>query len=62
MNKRKIQLLQLISVGLIIIALSQIIWHYLELSDFYKGASIGIGFGLMLLAILKIRKNSFAKT
>ncbi|SDS21608.1 hypothetical protein SAMN04488553_1744 [Gramella sp. MAR_2010_147] len=57
MNKRKIQLL--FSIGILIVAGSQVIWHYLEIPDFLNGALIGLGIGLLLFAI---RKNNSWKT
>jgi len=51
MNKRKVQLL--ISIGILMVAISQIIWHYLEIPDFLNGTLIGLGIGLLLFAIIK---------
>ncbi|APU69528.1 hypothetical protein C723_3148 [Christiangramia flava JLT2011] len=56
MENKKIQLLQLSSIGLLLIALSQIIWHFFEIPDFYNGIFMGIGIGLMLFALMKRRK------
>lgn len=57
MDKRKNQLLQLTSIGLILVALTQVIWHYLEIPDFYNGLLIGVGIGLMLFSLKKNRKK-----
>jgi hypothetical protein len=61
MDKLKNKLLLLTTIGLTIVALSQIIWHYLELPDFLNGALIGVGLGLMFIAIFKRRKKQFSK-
>lgn len=57
MDKRKNQLLQLASIGLILVALTQVIWHYFEIPDFYNGLLIGVGIGLMLFSLKKNRKK-----
>ena len=44
--------LVLVSIGLFVIAASQIISHYIELNDLIKGSSIGVGIGLSLTAIV----------
>lgn len=49
-TKRKT--LVLLSIGLFVIAASQIISHYIELNDLIKGSSIGVGIGLLLTAIV----------
>lgn len=51
------KLLQLTSVGLILISISQIIWHFLDLPDLYNGAFIGTGIGLLLAATLNTSKK-----
>ncbi|WP_373058135.1 hypothetical protein [Zunongwangia sp. H14] len=43
--------LTLISSGMFIIALSQILSHYIELPDFLQGLLMGIGIALLLLAV-----------
>jgi len=49
-TKRKA--LILMSIGMFVIATSQVFSHYLELPDLVKGAFIGIGFGLLLTATI----------
>jgi hypothetical protein len=49
----------LIAVGLLVISTSQIIAHYIGLSDFILGSLTGVGIGLMLLSFLK-PKNKMA--
>lgn len=41
----------LMSSGMFIIAASQVFLHFLELADFAKGSFLGIGFGLLILAL-----------
>ncbi|MBG6129217.1 hypothetical protein IWQ46_000675 [Aquimarina sp. EL_35] len=41
----------LLSMGLLIIALTQIFSHYIELPDLAKGAFTGIGIGILLIAL-----------
>ncbi len=60
MNKRKNLVLLLTSIGLFIIAISQIIWHFLEIPDFYNGALIGIGIGLMVFTLVNGRKKQIS--
>lgn len=42
----------LLSSGMIVIAISQILSHFVELPDLAKGLFIGIGIGMLLLAII----------
>ncbi|WP_162628032.1 hypothetical protein [Arcticibacterium luteifluviistationis] len=49
-TKRKA--LILLSIGLFVIASSQIFSHFIELTDFTKGSFIGIGIGLLLTSIV----------
>ena len=42
----------LISFGMFVIATSQIFSHFIELSDLMKGASTGIGIGLLLTSLI----------
>ena len=42
----------LMSLGLLLIATSQIFSRFIELSDFAKGSFIGIGIGLLLSAFI----------
>tara|TARA_R110001606_G_C15141686_1_gene624636 strand:- start:365 stop:550 length:186 start_codon:yes stop_codon:yes gene_type:complete len=49
-TKRKSVLL--LSTGLFVIAISQLLTHYVEVSDVANGAFFGIGFGLMLTATI----------
>ena len=39
------------SVGMFIIATSQIVSHFIELPDFTKGLFVGVGIGMLLLSI-----------
>jgi len=48
----------LIAVGLLIMSISQIIAHYVKLSDFILGSIAGCGIGLLLLSFLKTKKTS----
>lgn len=50
MKKRKS--LILLSSGMFVIAISQILSHFVELPDLAKGLFIGIGIGMLLLAII----------
>ncbi|NRR92235.1 hypothetical protein HSX10_11715 [Winogradskyella undariae] len=53
MKTRKQQkTLLLLCVGLFIIAASQIISYYVQLTDFIKGSATGIGIGLLLTALI----------
>lgn len=47
-------------IGIFTVSISQILTHYLQLNDFSKGLFIGIGLGLLLLALLQ--KNKTAKS
>ncbi|SHN21190.1 hypothetical protein [Flavobacterium xinjiangense] len=42
----------LLSSGMFVIAISQILSHFVELPDLAKGLFIGIGIGMLLLAII----------
>jgi hypothetical protein len=57
MSKKTTQLLLII--GLFIIALSQIIFHYVKMPDLAKGSIVGIGLGLSLLSMI-LRKTKVA--
>lgn len=48
----------LIPLGLILISISQILFRYIQASDFVKGASIGVGIGLMFIPFIKKPKHS----
>ena len=50
MKKRKS--LILLSSGMFVIAISQILSHFVELPDLAKGLFIGIGISMLLLAII----------
>ena len=41
----------LLSIGLFVIAITQIISRYVGLSDLLKGSLVGIGFGLLILSL-----------
>ncbi len=51
MTKKKKPLMLLIA-GLLLIAFSQILARYIELSDIVKGILTGIGFGLLVVALI----------
>jgi hypothetical protein len=42
----------LLSIGLFVIAITQIISRYVGLSDLLKGSLVGIGFGLLILSVI----------
>ena len=42
----------LLSLGLILNSVVLIISHFMEIPDFAKGAAMGVGIGLMILALL----------
>ena len=42
----------LLSIGMFVIATSQVFSHYFELADLAKGSFIGIGIGLLLSAMI----------
>ncbi|XRE41888.1 hypothetical protein ACIVBQ_000092 [Tenacibaculum discolor] len=44
--------LMLLSIGILTIAASQILAHYLKVSDLIQGLSFGIGIGLLITAIV----------
>ncbi|WP_147676636.1 hypothetical protein [Algibacter pacificus] len=50
-NITKRKALTLLSVGIFIIAASQVFSHYLQLIDLTKGTFTGIGIGLLLTAL-----------
>ena len=43
-------------LGLLVISISQIIAHYIKLSDFISGTITGIGIGLMIVSFLRSKK------
>jgi len=49
-TKRKALLL--LSIGMFVIATSQIFSQYFELPDFAKGSFIGVGIGLLLTSLI----------
>ncbi|NJB37403.1 hypothetical protein [Croceivirga sp. JEA036] len=49
---KKRRALILLSIGLLVIATSQILSHSFELPDFVKGSFIGIGIGLLLTSLI----------
>ena len=51
MNTRKVQLL--ISIGIFIVAIPQIVGRYLEIPDFSKGILTGLGIGLLFIGIIR---------
>ena len=50
--------LMLLSVGMVVIAFTQIYSHYLALPDLAKGSFTGVGTGLLLLALIVGNSNS----
>lgn len=48
----KSKALLLIPIGMFVIAASQVFSHYLELPDFAKGSFVGIGIGLLIIALI----------
>lgn len=42
----------LMSIGLIVIAISQVFSYQMELSDLAKGSFIGVGIGLLLTSLI----------
>lgn len=42
----------LLCLGLFVIALSQILYHYIQSTDFIQGTAIGIGIGLLSMALI----------
>lgn len=48
-------------IGILFIAISQIVAHYIELSDFVNGIAKGIGFGMLIIAIINIAKPKKVK-
>ena len=51
-NITKRKSLILMSIGMFVIAVSQILSHFVELPDLTKGLFFGIGIGMLLLAII----------
>ena len=60
MKERKT--LTLLIIGIFVFATAQIISHYVILSDFMHGASIGTGIGLIALSIIVGKFNMANKT
>ena len=48
-TKRKT--LIILSTGLFVIAISQIVGHFVSLNDFTKGSLLGIGIGLLVTSL-----------
>ncbi|MDR6299468.1 hypothetical protein [Mesonia maritima] len=44
--------------GLSVVALSQISAHFLKLTDLEKGLSMGVGIGLLLMAVFFLKTKS----
>lgn len=42
----------LLIIGIVIIALAEIIFHYINLPDLAKGSIVGVGLGLSLLSFI----------
>lgn len=49
-NKRKT--LTILSIGLLLIAFSQIVSHFIILNDVIKGFLMGIGIGLLITSLI----------
>lgn len=47
----------LISIGLMISSVAQIVSHFMTMPDFVRGSFIGIGIGVMILAFIKPRRR-----
>lgn len=41
----------LMTTGMFVIAISQVITHFVELPDLAKGSFVGIGIGLLILSV-----------
>lgn len=48
----------LVTTGLLICSISQIVTHYIKLPDFASGVLMGIGLGLMILSFIKPSHHS----
>ncbi len=48
-------------IGVFIIATFGIVSHYTPVPDFYKGSLLGIGMGLMILALIKRKHGPLAE-
>lgn len=53
----KLTSLVILSSGMFVIAISQVVFQYVNLSDFSKGSLIGLGLGLLILGL----RNLFFK-
>ena len=53
--------LLLLIAGLFVIAFSQLLSQYFEISDALKGISTGIGFGLMAVSLIAINNKLVRK-
>lgn len=51
----------LIAFGLLVVATSQVIFHFTTVSDFVYGLGMGTGFGLILTGLWKLRKDRALK-
>jgi len=51
-TRKQRKTLLLLASGLFVIATSQILSQYLQLTDFIKGSATGIGIGLLLTALI----------
>lgn len=45
-------------IGLLVISAAQLVAHYIQLPDFIFGSITGVGIGLMVLAVMKLKKTS----
>ena len=60
MNKEKLTNLKLI-IGILLISSSLFLNRYDQVSDFIKGLIFGIGMGLLVLFVIKKRKEKYAE-
>ena len=60
MNKEKLTNLKLI-IGILLISSSLFLNRYDQVSDFIKGLIFGIGMGLLVLFVIKKRKEKYLK-
>jgi len=52
----------LLAAGLLLIAFTQILTRFVSLPDFVKGALTGIGIGLEIIAIIKVRSMGYKRS
>ncbi|WP_374951651.1 hypothetical protein [Mucilaginibacter sp.] len=47
----------LLSAGLIVIVFAQVLTRYVLLPDFVRGAMMGVGIGLQIIALIKLKQD-----